>query len=42
MGFIPSKTEADKWMRESNNLFEYIAVNVDDLLIAARNPKEIV
>jgi hypothetical protein len=31
MGFIPSKTKADIWMRES-----------DDLLNAARNPKEIV
>jgi hypothetical protein len=31
MGFIPSKAKADIWMRENN-----------DLLIAARNPKEIV
>jgi Reverse transcriptase (RNA-dependent DNA polymerase) len=42
MGFIPSKAEADIWMRESNNLYEYIAVYVDELLIAARNPKAIV
>jgi hypothetical protein len=35
MGFIPSKAEADIWMTESNNLYEYIAVYVDD-------PKEIV
>jgi Reverse transcriptase (RNA-dependent DNA polymerase) len=42
MGFIPSKAEVDIWMRESNNLYEYIALYVDDLLIAARNPKEIV
>jgi Reverse transcriptase (RNA-dependent DNA polymerase) len=42
MGFIPSKAKADIWMRENNNLYEYIAVYVDDRLIAARNPKEIV
>jgi hypothetical protein len=29
-------------MRENNGLYEYIAVYVDDLLIAARNPNEIV
>jgi Reverse transcriptase (RNA-dependent DNA polymerase) len=42
MGFIPSKAKADIRMRESNNLYEYIAVYVDDLLIVARIPKEIV
>jgi Reverse transcriptase (RNA-dependent DNA polymerase) len=42
MGFIPSKSEADIWMRGDNSLYEYIAVYVDELLIAARNPKEIV
>ena len=29
-------------MRENNGLYEYIAVYVDDLLIAARNPSEII
>jgi hypothetical protein len=28
-------------MRESNGLYEYIAICVDDLLIAARDPGEI-
>jgi Reverse transcriptase (RNA-dependent DNA polymerase) len=42
MGFIPSQTKADIWMKENNNLYEYIAVYIDDLLIAAKNPKEIV
>jgi hypothetical protein len=28
-------------MRENNRLYEYIAVYVDDLLIAARDPGEI-
>jgi Reverse transcriptase (RNA-dependent DNA polymerase) len=42
MGFIRTKAKADIWMKENNNLYEYIAVYVNDLLIAARNPKEIV
>jgi hypothetical protein len=42
MGFIPGQAKADIWMRENNNLYEYIAVYVDDLLIEARNPKDIV
>jgi Reverse transcriptase (RNA-dependent DNA polymerase) len=39
MGFIPIKAKADIWMRENNNLYEYIAVYVDDLLIAASKTK---
>jgi hypothetical protein len=42
MGFTPSKAEADIWMRENDNLYEYIAVYVDDLLIAAKDPEQIV
>jgi Reverse transcriptase (RNA-dependent DNA polymerase) len=42
MGFVPSKAEADIWMREGDGVYEYIAVYVDDLLIAARDPKKIV
>jgi Reverse transcriptase (RNA-dependent DNA polymerase) len=41
MGFIPSQAKANIWKRENINLYEYIAVFVDDLLIAARNSKEI-
>jgi hypothetical protein len=29
-------------MREGDGVYEYIAVYVDDLLIAARNPEDIV
>jgi hypothetical protein len=29
-------------MRENDGLYEYIAVYIDDLLIAARDPREIV
>jgi hypothetical protein len=41
MGFMPSKAESDIWMRENNGLYEYSAVYVDDLLIAARDPEGI-
>jgi hypothetical protein len=36
MGFMPSKAKADIW------LYEYIAVYVDDLLISARDPNEVI
>jgi Reverse transcriptase (RNA-dependent DNA polymerase) len=42
MGFTPSKAELDIWMRENKGLYEYIAMYVDGLLIAARDPKSIV
>jgi hypothetical protein len=42
MGFFPSKAEKDIWMRDKGDHYEYIAVYVDDLLIASRSPKDIV
>jgi Reverse transcriptase (RNA-dependent DNA polymerase) len=42
IGITQCKAEADIWMRENNGLYEYIAVYVDDLLIAAKIPNEIV
>jgi Reverse transcriptase (RNA-dependent DNA polymerase) len=42
MGFFPSLAEPDIWMRKVDDHYEYIAVYVDDLLIASKNPKEIV
>ena len=41
MGFFPCKAEPDIWMRANDGVYEYIAVYVDDLAIAARNPQEI-
>ena len=41
-GFQQCKAEPDIWMRESNGVYEYIAVYVDDLAIAMRNPQEFV
>jgi hypothetical protein len=39
--FSQCKAGVDIWMRKNDGLYEYIAVYVDDLLIAARNPNEI-
>jgi len=41
IGFTQSKAEPEIWMREKNGIYEYIAVYVDDLLIAAKNPDTI-
>jgi Reverse transcriptase (RNA-dependent DNA polymerase) len=40
LGFFPCKAEPDIWMRKKNNQYKYIAVYVDDLAIAMKNPKE--
>jgi len=42
MGFFPSKAEKDIWMRDKGDHYEYIAVYVDDLMIASRIPEVIV
>ena len=40
LGFFPCKAEPDIWMRKKGNLYEYVAVYVDDLAIAMKDPKE--
>jgi hypothetical protein len=42
MGFSPSKAEPDIWMHQNGDIYEYIAVYVNDLAIAAKKPQEIV
>jgi hypothetical protein len=42
MGFVPSKAEPDIWMRRHGEVYEYVAVYVDDLLIAAVDPESII
>ena len=42
MGFTPCRAEPDIWMHRNGNVYEYIAVYVDDLAIAAKTPKDIV
>ena len=41
MGFSPSRADPDIWMRRKGSHYEYIAVYVDDLAIAAKDPAEI-
>jgi hypothetical protein len=41
MGFTPTKADPDVWIRRNGDLYEYIAVYVDDLLIAALNARMI-
>jgi Reverse transcriptase (RNA-dependent DNA polymerase) len=37
--FFPCKAEPDIWMRKNSNIYEYIAVYIDDLAIAMKNSK---
>ena len=38
MGYFTSKSEKDIWMRDKGDHYEYIAVYVDDLMIASKDP----
>jgi len=42
MRFFPCKAEPDIWIRDMNDHYEYIAVYMDDLTIASRNPQAII
>ena len=42
MGFSPSRADSDIWMRSKNNIYEYVAVYVDDLALAMSNPEEFI
>ena len=42
MGFRPSRANADLWMKECDNHYEYVIRYVDDLLIFSRSPATIV
>jgi Reverse transcriptase (RNA-dependent DNA polymerase) len=42
LGFFPCKAEPDIWMRKAGDVYEYIAVYVDDLAIAMKNPQEFI
>jgi Reverse transcriptase (RNA-dependent DNA polymerase) len=41
IGFFPCKAEPDIWMRKKGNLYEYIAVYLDDLSIEMKDLKEL-
>ena len=42
LGFKPCKADPCVWLREVKNKYEYIAIYVDDLLIASEKPQEII
>jgi hypothetical protein len=37
LGFFPCKSDPDIWMRKNRDIFDYVAVNVDDLAIAMKD-----
>ena len=42
LGFKPCKVDPCVWLREVKNKYEYIAIYVDDLLIASEKPQKII
>ena len=42
LGFKPCKADPCVWLREMKTQYEYIAIYVDDLLIASDNPQQII
>ena len=42
LGFKPCKADPCVWLREMKNKYEYIAIYVDDLLIASEKPEQII
>ena len=42
IGFFPSKTEDDIWMRDWGDHYEYIARYIDDLATASKEPEKII
>ena len=39
LGFKPCKAEPDVWMRRNGDIYEYVAVYVDDLAFAVKDPE---
>ena len=42
LGFKPCKADPCVWLREMKTKYEYIAIYVDDLLIASEKPQQII
>jgi len=42
MGFFTSHCKKDIWVRNKGDHYEYIAVYVDDLMIASKDPDSII
>ena len=41
MGFFPSKADPDVWMRKNGDFYDYVAVYVDDLVVAAKKAQTV-
>ena len=39
LGFFPCRSDTDIWIRRNGSLYVYVAVYVDDLAIAIKDPK---
>jgi hypothetical protein len=42
LGFLPSRADADLWMKDCGTHYEYICTYVDDLLIMSRDPMALI
>ena len=42
LGFTPCKLEPQIWMKRNEDLYDYVATYVDDLLLAMKDPKELI
>lgn len=42
MGFNQSKAESDVWMRINNDIYEYLSVYVNEIIIESKQPNEII
>jgi hypothetical protein len=42
LGFLPCKSDPDIWMRKNDDMYEYVAVYVDDLAIAMKDPQSLI
>ena len=40
VGFFPSRSDPDVWMKDKGDHYEYVVVYVDDLLYAGKDPKQ--
>jgi Reverse transcriptase (RNA-dependent DNA polymerase) len=42
LGFTSTKAEEDIWIKDMGDHYDYIAVYVDDMMVASKNPKWII
>jgi hypothetical protein len=42
IGSVPYLADGDIWMRRKNDIYEYVAVYVDDLALAMADPEEFI